>query len=119
MFLAPGNTPRSSRATDRPARASVSAAAAPAGPAPTTTASKSGSGTAPRLLARLAGVPDAESARQLTQQRAGVGDEGEVGQAHHRAARVGVDSDHDVRGAEPVHVLHRPGDADGEIELRA
>src|SRR5436190_2636594 len=39
MFLEPGNGPRSSSSTDRPARAATSAAAAPAGPAPTTTTS--------------------------------------------------------------------------------
>ena len=53
MFFSPGWTPRSTRATSTPARASVSAAHEPAGPAPTTMASN-----APHHATSLRGARD-------------------------------------------------------------
>src|SRR5215468_2811792 len=85
MFLAPGKGPRSTRSTERPARASARAAADPAGPAPTTTASTSGIGI------------HEHPGRERVEDGVGVGDDGEVGELHHRAVRVGVDA-HDVVG---------------------
>src|SRR3954469_2999387 len=76
MFFDPGNGPRSSRQTDRPARASSSAAADPAGPAPTTIASKS-----------------AKSGLQFVEHRVGVAHDREVRHRHHRTVRIGVDAD--------------------------
>src|SRR5450755_4609439 len=107
MFFAPGNGPRSSKQTVRPARASASAALDPAGPAPTTTASKrSGMG---RLLL--------EADAQLRHNGAGVSDDREVGHLHHRATRIEVDRD-DVSGlAEAGDVLNGARDPQRDIEL--
>src|SRR4051812_39247354 len=123
MFLAPGNGPRSSRTTERPARASVSAAADPAGPAPTTMTSKSG--IAVQLTSVGVGISagaggggggQAETGRELGEDGAGVGHDGDIGELHHRAVRVGVDRDDVVRLAEAARVLDGPADAEGEVE---
>src|ERR1700730_5356636 len=104
MFLAPGNGPRSSRQTFRPARASASAAHAPAGPAPTTIASKSTSAT--------------ESLLERVEHGIGVAHDGEVGELHHRAVCIGVHA-HDVIGSpEPTRVLDGAADPERDVELR-
>src|SRR5262245_24439123 len=101
MFLAPGNGPRSTSTTSRPARASTRAAAAPAGPAPTTTTSASA-----MSHHRIA----TETRRERSHDGRRVSDDGDVGQAHHRATAVEVHADHVGWIAEPAHVLHGPGD---------
>src|SRR5664279_838232 len=124
MFFAPGSRWPCSSGASFPARANVSAAAAPAGPAPTTIASKAAGGVPSRLppvaspvvgltatsgtaalLCLAGGVRRLEPTGELDEQRAGVGDEGEVGHRHHRGTRVGVDRDDGVRVAEPTDVL--------------
>src|SRR5262245_55017840 len=79
MFLLPGNGPRSSRTTERPARASTVAAHEPAGPAPTTTTSTIGG---PRV------VGHAEQGSQLVEDRVRIRHHGEVGHLHHRAVWI-------------------------------
>ena len=93
-----GTGPRSTRTTDRPARASARAAADPAGPAPTTTASKIGivrhrgrgvlPAVAPAPLGdRLGGRAARRSAGPARPAAPGVGDQAEVGHGRHRATR--------------------------------
>src|SRR4051794_7182007 len=106
MFLAPGNGPRSTSTTDRPARASTRAAAAPAGPAPTTTASTSGIGV------------DPEEGGQRVEDGVGVGHDRQVGELHHWAVRVGVHADDVVGLAQPAGVLHGATDAEREVDAR-
>src|SRR6202451_3729797 len=102
MFLEPGTGPRSRRHTDRPPRAAASAAADPGGPAPTTTTSNDSA------IGTLRGT--LEPAFERRDEGGGVGHDREVGQRHHRAARIQVDR-HDVSGmTEAAHVLERAGD---------
>src|SRR5215471_14725716 len=115
MFFAPGNGPRSTSSTRRPARAATRAAADPAGPAPTTTTS---TGSAMAHLLRLATRRvrlDAEATGQRLEQRGGIGYQREVGHGHHRAAGIGVHRDHVTRCAQSGDVLDRARDAQRDV----
>src|SRR5260221_10420767 len=106
MFLLPGNGPRSSNSVRSPPRAASMAAHAPAGPAPTTTTSKSVSANVGRHLFD-----------QCIDHRVGVGNNGEIGELHHRAERIGVDADDVLWPAETAGVLHCTTDAEGDVQI--
>src|SRR5688500_6091752 len=95
MFFEPANGPRSSRHTDSPARAATRAAAAPAGPAPTTITSKSGAPSAivVPFARRDVVLAHLEPTGQGRHQGGCVGDHGQVGHGHHRAALAQVHGD--------------------------
>src|SRR5579864_31394 len=87
MFFDPGNGPRSTSATDRPARARTSAADEPAGPAPTTTASNDvdevtvGPSDERSRPVRPVGH-ERQAGRQLVEEGDRVGDDRQIGHGH-------------------------------------
>ena len=92
----------------------------PAGPPPTTMTSTSRRQVARSARQRRRSVRRrcGEEIQERVERGVGVGRDGQVGELHHRAVRVGVDADDVRRRAEPAGVLHGPADAEGEVQLR-
>src|SRR5271166_344249 len=119
-FFEPGDSPRSSCSTLRPALAAVYAAAFPEGPPPTTITSNRSLIHFPFASTRefCRGQMLTEGFGQRGQDLHRVADDGVRCKIEDRRILILVDGDDDVGRLHPHAVLNRTGDAGSDIELR-